>query len=82
MCACARVSAVECGDGVVMDETQDEGRRSVDEVAAIIISELRAMAGAHRKHQCRKGLLLKQFSGRLTASNLLLKSSDGHLGFC
>ena len=62
-----------------MDVTQDEGRRPADEVAAIIKSEPAAMAGAPRKHQCRKGLLLKQFSGRLTASNLVLKSSDGHL---
>ena len=32
------------------------------------------------KHKCRKDLLLRQFSGRLTEFNSLLLSSDGHLG--
>ena len=35
-----------------MDEMQDEGRRPVDEVAAIIKWEPAAMAGAPWKHQC------------------------------
>ena len=39
-----------------------------------------AAATAHRKLQSGMGLLLKQFFGRLTASNLVLQSSNGHLG--
>ena len=41
---------------------------------------LGAAAATHRKHQCRKGLLLRQFSGRLTASDSELLNSDRHLG--